>query len=40
MGSKRAADDFAQGRAEMQAEQAAEEIDNFASGGVAKLLGE
>ena len=40
VGSKRAADDFAQGRAEMQAEQAAEEIDNFASGGVAKLLGE
>ena len=31
---------FAEGRAEMEAEQAAEEMDEFASGGLAKLLGE
>ena len=31
---------FAEGRAEMEAEQAADEMDEFASGGLAKLLGE
>jgi hypothetical protein len=36
---KREADDFAEGRAEMQAEQAAEEMDEFASGGLAHMLG-
>ena len=37
---KREAQQFAEGRAEMQAEEAFEEIDEFASGGLAKLLGE
>ena len=37
VGKKRAADELTQGRAEMQW---AEEADDFASGGVAKLLGE
>jgi len=36
VGSKRAADDFAQGRAEIEAEQ----IDEFAKGGLARMLGE
>ena len=36
---KREADDLAQGRAEMQAEQAAEEMDDFAKGGLAHMLG-
>jgi len=35
VGSKRAADDFAQGRAEIEAEN----IDEFASGGIAHMLG-
>jgi hypothetical protein len=37
---KREADEWAQGRAEADAERWAEEADDFASGGVAKLLGE
>ena len=39
VGKKREADDLAQGRAEMQAEQAAEEMDDFAKGGLAHMLG-
>jgi len=35
---KREADEYAQGRAEMQAEQAAEEMDDFAKGGLAGVL--
>ena len=37
---KREADEWAQGRAEADAERWADEADDFASGGVAKLLGE
>ena len=37
---KRESQQFAEGRAEMEAEQAFEEMDEFASGGLAKLLGE
>ena len=37
---KRAVDEWNQGRAEADAERWAEEADDFASGGVAKLLGE
>ena len=37
---KRESQQLAEGRAEMEAEQAFEEMDEFASGGLAKLLGE
>ena len=37
---KREADEFAEGKAEADAERWADEADDFASGGVAKLLGE
>ena len=40
VGRKREADAYAEGRAEMQAEEAAEEIDEFAQGGLAYMLGE